>query len=265
MGAEQLNLFQFLLVYLLVLVMLLIFQKQKLDQTKLLLIASLRMTVQLVIAGIVLQLIFQYQHPIFTVAYLLIILLFAIHRMLSGCRFLNRKFQLAAALSLTGVGVLILIFFVCGIAGQNFFNPQYTITLSGMIIGNAMTGVSLALKIFTDDLSQRRAELYCLLNAGVHPEKILHPLVNHALSSALLPTLNSMLGMGIIFLPGMMTGQILSGTLPTTAILYQIAVMLCVCASVCLATFLTLYFGHKTLYNEQLQFCLPIVTSKKQK
>ena len=263
MGAQQLNLWQFLLVYLLVLVMLLVFQKQKLDQTKLLLIASIRMTVQLVLAGLILQLIFQYPHPIFTVAYFTVILLFAIHRMLAGCRCLNWKFRLAAALSLTGVGLLILFFFVCAVIGQSFFDPQYTITLSGMIIGNAMTGVSLSLRVFTDDLLQRRSELHCLLNAGVYPKRILHPLVSHALSSSLLPTLNSMLGMGIIFLPGMMTGQILSGTLPTTAILYQIAVMLCVCTSVCLASFFTLYFGSKTLYNEQLQLCLPVISNQK--
>lgn len=265
MGAQSINLTQFLLVYILLFIMLIIFKKQKVDQTKLLLIASLRMTVQLVIAGILLQLIFEYPHPVFTIVYLIAILSFAIHRVLAKSQFLNKKFKLAAALSLTGVGITVLIFFICGVIGQSFFNPQYTLPLSGMIIGNAMTGVNLALHAFTDDLTQRKTELNCLLNIGAHPNKILSPLVNRALSAALIPTLNSMLGMGIVFLPGMMTGQILSGTLPTTAILYQISIMFCVCCSVCLAAFFTLYFGQKTLYNEQLQFCFPtsIMTANK--
>jgi putative ABC transport system permease protein len=62
--------------------------------------------------------------------------------------------------------------------------------------------------------------------------------------------MNNMLGMGIIALPGMMTGQILSGTHPTTAILYQIAIMIAICTSVCLTVFCSLHFGYKTLYNK---------------
>jgi putative ABC transport system permease protein len=62
-----------------------------------------------------------------------------------------------------------------------------------------------------------------------------------------------MVGMGIVFLPGMMTGQILSGTLPLTSIMYQIAIMIAICASVCLAIFFSLHFGYKTLYNKRNQ------------
>ena len=69
----------------------------------------------------------------------------------------------------------------------------------------------------------------------------------------MLPTLNSMLGMGIISLPGMMTGQILAGTIPTTAIFYQIAIMISIATAVSIATFTTLYFGYKTLYNGRNQ------------
>ena len=69
----------------------------------------------------------------------------------------------------------------------------------------------------------------------------------------MLPTINSMIGMGIVSLPGMMTGQILSGTLPTTAILYQIAIMIAICTVVTAASFGSLYFGYKTLYNHKTQ------------
>jgi putative ABC transport system permease protein len=62
-----------------------------------------------------------------------------------------------------------------------------------------------------------------------------------------------MIGMGIVSLPGMMTGQILSGTLPTTAIMYQIAIMIAICTAVCLTVFCSLHFGYKTLYNKRNQ------------
>lgn len=257
MGAKNLDLWQFLIVYSLLLIVLVIMKYLKIGQTRLLLISSVRMTVQLIVAGIVLQLIFEHPHPAFTIAYLAVIVAFAIHRMLKGCKGYPLKFKLACSLSLAVFGVLLLFFFVGCIVGQNIFNPQYTITLSGMVIGNAMTGLNLALKTFSDDLVNKRQTLTGLLNLGAHPHIILKPLINNALETAILPTLNSMLGMGIIFLPGMMTGQILSGTMPTTAILYQIAIMIVICTSALLVSFCGLYFGHKTLYNKRLQLILP--------
>jgi putative ABC transport system permease protein len=123
-----------------------------------------------------------------------------------------------------------------------------------MIMGNAMTGVSLGLKVFNESIAAQRNRIEALLNMGVTPKRILLPFVNQALETALLPTINQMVGMGIIALPGMMTGQIRSGTLPMTAILYQIAIIIAICAVTCLAVFCTLYFGYRTLYNRRGQF-----------
>ena len=120
-------------------------------------------------------------------------------------------------------------------------------------MGNALTGVSLGLKSFWNGLEGQRARVEALLNIGATPEKVLFPFVCQALETALVPTLNSMLGMGIVVLPGMMTGQILSGTAPTTAILYQITIMVAICACVCLCCFCSLYFGYRTLWNAQKQ------------
>jgi putative ABC transport system permease protein len=82
--------------------------------------------------------------------------------------------------------------------------------------------------------------------------------VDGAFDSAILPTINSMVGMGIVFLPGMMTGQILSGTSPVTAIEYQIAIMLGILGSVALTVILFVQMGYKTFFNERDQL---IVTS----
>ncbi len=143
-----------------------------------------------------------------------------------------------------------------GVVGVSFFNPQYTIPISGMIVGNAMTGVSLGVKTFHETIQSQKSKIDTLINIGASPKNILIPYVNKSLETALLPTLNSMLGMGIISLPGMMTGQILSGTLPTTAILYQIAIMIAITAVTCLAVFCSLYFGYRTLYNSKNQMLL---------
>ena len=249
----ELNLLNFGLVYLLLILVLAVMKKAQINKTKLLVAASVRMTVQLVLAGLILTYIFKNPHPIFTVIYLCAMTIFAVHRVLSGNPGINRNFKIAISASLAGAGLLIVLFFVGIIVDMSIFNPQYTIPISGMIIGNAMTGVSLGIKTFTDNLKIQRNKINSLLNLGVAPKKILLPFVNNALETALLPTLNSMLGMGIISLPGMMTGQILSGTLPTTAILYQIAIMIAICTAVCLVVFSSLYFGYRTLYNKRNQ------------
>lgn len=253
-GAVEISIFRFLLIYILLLVVLAVMKKCKINQTKLLLIGSIRMTTQLILAGLLLTYIFKNPHPIFTIAYVLAMIVFAIHRVLSKNKGLNRRFQLAVVLSLSVSGLAVISFFVLAVVNQSIFNPQYTIPLSGMIFGNAMTGVNLGVKTFRESVESERSQIEALLNFGGKPKQILLPFVNQALETALLPTLNSMVGMGIVSLPGMMTGQILSGTLPTTAILYQIAIMVAICAVVCLSVFGSLYLGYQTLYNSRNQF-----------
>lgn len=249
----QLSLFHFGLIYLLLIVVLILMKKSKIDQTKLMLLASVRMTLQLIIAGYLLTYIFENPHPFFTVAYLMAMVVFAILRVLKKSSDINRNFKIAIAFSIAMSGIGIVLFFVIIVVGKNLFEPQYTIPISGMIIGNSMTGITLGLKTFTQNLKTQQEKIETLLNMGVTPKKILLPFVNNALETALLPTMNSMLGMGIVSLPGMMTGQILSGTLPTTAILYQIAIMIAICSSVCLTVYASLNLGYKTLYNKRNQ------------
>jgi len=252
----SLNLWQFSLIYLLLIAVLFIMKKCRISQTKLLFVASLRMTVQLTLAGLVLTYIFENPHPLFTVLYLMIMTGFAIFTVLSRNKSINKRFKIIVGASLAATGLSIVSFFIMVIVGADLFNPQYTIPISGMIIGNAMTGVSLGLRAFNENIKAMRSRIDALLNIGATPRKILLPFVNQALETALLPTLNSMIGMGIISLPGMMTGQILSGTLPMTAILYQIAIIIAICAVTCLAVFCSLYFGHKTLYNKRQQLMI---------
>ncbi len=253
-GATTLSIAQFSLIYLLLLIVLFIMKRSKIDKTKLLIIASVRMTVQLVLIGFILQYIFANPNPLITTLFLAVMLSFSIHRVFSTRKDLNKKFKVIIAISLSISGLAVLMYFVGVVVGKNIFNPQYTIPLAGMIIGNAMTGLTIGLKTFMESIKLQRRKIDTLTNLGVSPKNILKPFVNNALEASLLPTLNSMLGMGIIFLPGMMTGQILAGTLPTTAIMYQIAIYIAICTSVCLSVFCSLNFGYRTLYNEKNQF-----------
>lgn len=245
----QLQITQFLMIYLLLLVVIVIMKRLQIDQTKLLIVASVKMTIQLVLTGFLLTYIFQNPHPAFTMLYLISMIVFSIHRVLSKNKTLNRSFKEVIAVSIAAVGFLIILFFIVIVVGESIFNPQYVIPISGMVIGNTMTGVSLGVKTFRESLDGQRSKIHALLCFGASPSTILLPFVRKALETAMLPTLNSMVGMGIVSLPGMMTGQILAGTLPTTAILYQISIMIAICTAVTLACFGALYFGYKTMYD----------------
>ena len=245
----KMQIWQFALIYLLLLVVLLVMKRCQIKQSKILFVGSIRMTIQLILAGYILTYIFKHPHPLFTIGYVVAMTIFAILRVFRKNPGLNRGFKIAIGVSLSASGIGIVAFFVAIVVGENLFNPQYVIPISGMVMGNAMTGTTLGVKTFRENIKGRQSQREALLNMAVHPQKILLPFVNQAIETALLPTLNSMVGMGIVALPGMMTGQILSGTLPTTAILYQIAIMIAISAVVCLSVFGGLYLGYRTLYD----------------
>ncbi len=251
-----LNIWQFSLIYLLLIAVIFIMKKCGINQSKRLIIGSIRMTVQLVLAGFILTYIFENPSPVFTITYLLLMAIFSSYTVISRNKGLNRNFKLIIIASLSVTGLIIIAFFIMAIVGVSFFNPQYTIPIGGMIMGNAMNGVSLGVKTFNESLSKEQIKINTLLSMGVTPKKILSPMVNSALEIALIPTINTMMGMGIISLPGMMTGQILSGTSPSTAILYQIAIIIAINVVTCLSVFFSLYFGKQTLYNKRNQITM---------
>ena len=252
-GVVELNILQMVLVYVLLLAVAVVMKAFRIDQMKMLTVASLRMTVQLILAGLVLCYIFENEARVLTAVYLLAMMLFTVHRVLSRCGELNRRFKIAVGASIGLSGVAVIAYFACIVVGVDVLDPQYVIPIAGMLMGNTMNAVSLGVKTFRESLEGKRTEINALLCSGASSEVILLPFVRQSMASAMLPTLNSMVGMGIVFLPGMMTGQILAGVLPTTAILYQIAIMAAICAVVCGSAFGALYFGSRTLYDRETQ------------
>lgn len=243
----------FLSIYLLLLVIAGIFTYCKIPQTKFLLLGTLQMTVQLIIAGYVLLYIFQNPSPIFVLTYLSLMVGFAVTRPLRKNPWLNRKFKWITALSVIGTCISITSFMLLVVIRKDILTPQYVIPISGMLVSATMNGATLALKSFKENLDSHKQQIEVLLNIGTPPAKILHPFVIQSLETAFLPTMNSMVGMGIIALPGMMTGQILAGAMPNEAVLYQITIMVANCTTVCLSSFCLLYFGARTLWNDRYQ------------
>ncbi len=113
-----------------------------------------------------------------------------------------------------------------------WFNPAGLIPLGGMILGNAMNGGALAADRLHAELKGRRNEIEALLALGLDHRRASRDAAREAVRGAMIPTINSMLTVGIVHLPGIMVGQMLGGADPVTAAKYQFVIMLMVAASV---------------------------------
>ena len=114
---------------------------------------------------------------------------------------------------------------------QPWLKAQYVLPLAGMITGNAMNAGAVAVHRFVGDLRSRRAEVETALALGATPEQAVHTLRRDALRTAIMPSVNGMLVVGVVSLPGMMTGQIIAGQDPLQAVHYQIMVVYMITAA----------------------------------
>jgi putative ABC transport system permease protein len=110
-------------------------------------------------------------------------------------------------------------------------------------------------------MKTKKQQIEGALMLGATPREATQGIVKDVFTSAIMPTINSMVGMGIIFLPGMMTGQILAGLSPLVAIEYQIAIMLAILGSVSITLYSLTRFGYPTYFNQwdQLEEADPTV------
>ncbi|MGM0443080.1 MAG: ABC transporter permease [Fibrobacterota bacterium] len=219
------------------------------------LLAGLRMTLQLTAAGYLLQFLFEHPSPLISLSVVAVMEAFAVHTV---CHRSDGALPAGmipmVALAMTAGTTASLFFFVCAVISLSpWFSPQSFIPLAGMIIGNSMTGASLALTGLTTGLRDQRPMIETALMLGGRPERIIADIRRRTFVNALLPTINAMTGMGIVFLPGMMTGQILAGAAPLSAIKYQIVIMCAILSSVILTALLMTRMGAQTFFNERAQ------------
>lgn len=212
--------------------------------------SSVRMVVQLLAVGYLLEGVFALQHPLAVSAVLLAMGLFALQ--VIGSRVqdkMPRFYRVMAGALLTGCGLVTWLFCVGVVGVEPWYEPRYLIPLAGMIIGNSMNGASLAAERLTVQVRQRHAEIEAALCLGASPRQAVAPLLASAFKAAMIPATNTMAAMGIVALPGMMTGQILSGTAPIIAVRYQIAIMCAITGAVALTTFLILQIGYRSYFT----------------
>ena len=212
--------------------------------------AGLRMFVQLLVVGYVLHLVFALETAWPVLLILIVMAGFAVQTI--GARVeakMPHFYKIVGAAMLLGCGVMTFFFCTLVVGLKPWYDPRYLIPLAGMVVGNSMTGASLAAERLAAEFRERREEIETALCLGSSVRLAAEPAVSSAFRAALIPSVNAMAAMGLVFLPGMMTGQILSGTEPLVAVKYQIAIMCVITGSVSVTTFFILRFGYRSYFT----------------
>lgn len=222
--------------------------------SKALLVAAVRTTVQLLLVGLVLKLVFDNVHIGWTVAIACLMLLIAGREVMArqGHRFVGwwgyglgtvSMFLSSFLVTLLALGVII--------GPQPWYEPRYAIPLLGMILGNTMTGVALAVDNLTRLATQQRNQIEARLLLGHSSQQAVSHIRRQSTHSGLIPVINAMAAAGIVSLPGMMTGQILAGNPPMEAVKYQILIMFLIAAGTGFGILAAVWLGSHRLFDDR--------------
>ena len=204
-----------------------------------LLVGTIRTFVQLFLLGYVLRFIFQLNSvwPVLAVFFFMIVFATRIIRGRIKEKQVAFFWPMLISMAISYTLVAILITGVV-IGAKPWWKPQYFIPLSGMLIGNSMNAVAISLDRLIGELKKRRLEVEMMLSLGADYREASGDMVKNAMRAGMIPAINSMMAAGVVFIPGMMTGQILAGADPVLAIRYQILVMVMLVGATAIVSFL---------------------------
>lgn len=249
-NAAQMNLSSLLLSSLLVLVALFFSYRQKLKLEKDIIIGAVRAVIQLTIVGFILRYIFGTGSPVFTTLLLLLMIF-------NGARnAAKRGSEITSGLAVSFLSILIAAaatLTVLILSGAISYKAEQVIPISGMIIGNAMVALGLCYRQLAKDFRLRRAEVEAKLSLGADTGPASLDIIRDAIRTGMQPTIDSAKTVGIVSLPGMMTGLILAGTPPVEAIKYQIMVTFMLMATTAISSFTASFLSYRCFFNKRKQ------------
>ena len=252
---ENLELVDLALAYGLVLLAVALARLKGIGQEGQMLWASVRMVFQLLAVGYLLHFVFAVKNPLPVIAIWFVMGAFALQVMGGRIKRKMPHFYRVMGTSLfIGCGGVTFLFCTVVVRYSPWWDPRYLIPLAGMIIGNSMNGASLAAERLGAEMRERKDEIESALCLGASGRQASETAVQTAFRAALVPTVNTMAAMGIVSRPGMMTGQILSGTEPMVAVRYQVAIMCAITGAVAITAFLILLQGYRHYFSKAHQF-----------
>ncbi|MFB9996001.1 iron efflux ABC transporter permease subunit FetB [Providencia rustigianii] len=237
----------------LVLVAIFISHKEKLSLEKDIIWSTCRAIVQLLIAGYILKYIFHLDNKILTVALVLFICFNAAWNAKKRSKYLDKLFPTALIAITSGTFITLCVLIVTEAIA---FTPMQVIPITGMIAGNAMIAVGLCFNNLGQRFNSQQQQIQEMLSLGATPKVASAAIIRESIRASLIPTVDSAKTVGIVSLPGMMSGLIFAGVDPLEAVKYQIMVTFMLLATASLSTILTGYLTYVKFYNQRHQLRL---------
>ncbi len=230
-----------------------------------LVIAAARTAIQLTLIGLVLKVLFANAQFGWVALMALFMLLVAGREVMARQ---ERRFKgwwgyAVGTFSMFLSSFTVAVFALIIILGETpWYEPQYAIPLLGMLLGNTMNGISIAMDRLTTSAWDQRSVIEARLMLGERADEAISEIRRQAIRSGMIPIINAMAAAGIISLPGMMTGQILAGAAPVEAVKYQILIMFLITAGTGLGIMAAVTIGAKHLFDKRQRLCLERLREK---
>ncbi|MBF0455694.1 MAG: iron export ABC transporter permease subunit FetB [Magnetococcales bacterium] len=227
---------------------------QQLGIGKKILIAACRTVIQLSLIGIVLKTLFETVHLLW-ISLIAFTMLF-----IAGREVMARQQRRFSGIWGFGIGttsmflssfVITLLSLQLIISPTPWYTPQYAIPLLGMMLGNTMNSISLGLDQLTREVWRGKGVIEARLVMGQSWQEAILSFRKEALRTSMIPSINSMAAAGLVSLPGMMTGQILAGNSPDTAVKYQILIMFMITAGAGFGSLCAVWLGARRLFDSR--------------
>jgi putative ABC transport system permease protein len=215
-------------------------------------VSLVRMTLQLIFVGLYLQVVFKLNNLWLSGAWLLIMITVADVSIVRSCSLKLTRITLPLFGALVaGTAVPLLLFVGLILQRDNLLDAQYAIPIGGMILGNCLRADIVGVRTFYEGLRTGEKAFLQSLAQGALLHEATRPHVRKACRAALAPTVATMTTIGLVSLPGMMTGVILGGASPAIAIKYQIAIMISIFSGTAITLALGLWLTSKTSFTPQ--------------
>lgn len=245
------TIFQISLAFIFVIIPLVMSSVLKLGLEKDVIIAAVRSTLQLMIVGYLLTFVFDGKHIIYMLLMILLMIAAAAQNIIKkgkGIKGITWKIVLTLIIvEVLTIGIL---------TGFRIipFEPRYIIPISGMMIGNAMVLSLLFLNRFISELDQNDEQIELILSLGGQPKQAIHRVLMTSIKNSMIPTIESTKTMGLVQLPGMMSGQIIGGADPLVAAQLQLLIIFLLMTAATLSSVLVGFLSYPTLFNERNQY-----------
>jgi len=223
-----------------------------------LIVASVRMAVQLVAVGYLLRYVFAEHSPWLTAVLVLAMSLVAVREVaVRPVRRLRGGNVVVALPHVLGVVLITACFaLLTAIRPQPWYDPRYAIPLVGILLGSILNAASIALAGVLDNVRHQRDAIEAQLVLGATFRTASAPLLRRSIRAAMVPVINQMAAAGVITLPGTMTGQLLAGADPVDAVKYQILLLILLTGASCLAAVGTAYGAMARLHDDRMRLRL---------